>query len=287
MTDDLSVERLWGRGDISHTRRGDGAVVVCGRCERVRGADVADVAAYDDIAEWYDAQVRGGGLLHEMALPALFALVGDVRGQRLCDLACGQGVVARQLAARGARVIGVDLSARLLAIARRDEEAEALGIAYLCGDAQRLDVVGDGRFDGVVCNMALMDIADLAATARTVVRILRPDGWFVFVITHPLLDTALGREGVVRGSDGVSRRATRTYFAEGAWRSTNPDGVRGKVDAHHRTFGTYLNTLSEAGLRFERLLEPRPTDGLAERSPHLCDVPGILAARWRVAGRES
>ncbi|HAL49192.1 MAG TPA: class I SAM-dependent methyltransferase, partial [Dehalococcoidia bacterium] len=46
------------------------------------------------------------------------------------------------------------------------------------------------------------------------------------------------------------------YFAEGFWRSENPDGVRGKVGAHHRTLSTYLNGLVEAGLSLERLVEP-------------------------------
>ena len=42
-------------------------------------------------------------------------LFGDVSGRRVCDLACGQGRVARYLADRGARVVGVDISSRMLA----------------------------------------------------------------------------------------------------------------------------------------------------------------------------
>lgn len=237
------------------------------------------VAAYDAIAEWYDQQVRAGGLIHELALPTLYALVGDVHGKSICDLACGQGIVARHLAARGAGVTGVDLSVRLLAIARREEEAESLGINYLSGDAQRLDTIRDASFDGVVCNMALMDIPDLTATVRTVARILRLDGWFVFAITHPVLDTAMGRSGVTRGRDGRGDLQVRTYFAEGPWRSDNPDGVRGKVVAHHRTVSTYVNTLIATGLQIEQLAEPQPTGAFAARHTHFHDVPGILAVR--------
>ena len=90
---------------------------------------MAGAAAYDEIAEWYDEQVRGGGLLHDLVLPALFELAGDVAGQRVCDLACGQGVVARQLAARGAVVTGVDLSARLLAAEISSVETHRLPLA--------------------------------------------------------------------------------------------------------------------------------------------------------------
>src|SRR5207244_9357187 len=105
---------------------------------------------------------------------AVEALMGEVAGQRICDLACGQGRVARHLADRGASIVGIDLSAKLLAIARRHEEAAPRGIEYLHADARNLGGVADGTFDGVVCFMALMDIADLNPTLRSVARILRP-----------------------------------------------------------------------------------------------------------------
>lgn len=236
------------------------------------------VAAYDPIAGWYDESVRGGTLLHEVVFPALFDLVGEVAGMRVCDLACGQGIVARQLAALGSMVVGVDISTRLLALARRYERDEPLGVAYLCDDAQALASLADATFDGVVCNMALMDIPDLAACTRAVARVLRPGGWFVCSITHPCLETALGKPRLARQPDGAVRE-TRSYFAQGPWRSDNPDGVRGKVDAHHRTLSAYLNTLVGAGLRLERLAEPPATARHAARVPGHRDVPAILVAR--------
>jgi len=238
-------------------------------------------AVYDAIAEWYDESIRRGSLLHGLAVPALFALAGDVAGRRLCDLACGQGVVARQLAERGAEVIGIDLSTRLLAIARREEQTRPLGIFYVHDDAQRLATVADGSFDGVLCNLALMDIPDLGATVRTVGRILRPGGWFVFSITHPCLDVALGRERIVEDAGSTDGRAVRSYFIEGAWRSDNPAGVRGKVGAHHRMVSTYLNTLVGAGLIIECLREPQAPDADADHLSRHRDVPAILAVRCR------
>lgn len=239
------------------------------------------VSAYDAIAEWYDESVRSGSLIHDLALPALFALVGPVVGQKVCDLACGQGVVTRHLAERGAAVVGIDVSEKLLAIARRDEESAPLGIVYHHGDAQRLDAIADATFDGVACNMALMDIPHLAAIFHTVRRILRPGGWFVFSIIHPCLETALGRPRLV--PDDRDTHEVRSYFVEGPWRSDNPDGVRGRVDAYHRTMSTYLNTLMAAGLMIERLCEPQATGAHAERIPSHRDIPAILAVRCRKA----
>lgn len=239
-------------------------------------------AAYDQIAEWYDESLRDGTLLHDLVFPALFGLIGEVAGRRVCDLACGQGIVARRLAMAGATVVGVDISRRLLALARRYEQAEPRGITYLCDDAQSLASITGATFDGVACNMALMDIPDLAACARAVARVLRPQGWFVFSITHPCLETTLGRPRLAC-QPGGGMRQTRSYFAEGPWRSDSPHGVRGKVDTHHRTLSTYLNTLLQAGLRVERLSEPAATERHAARVPRHRDVPAILVARCRRA----
>jgi 2-polyprenyl-3-methyl-5-hydroxy-6-metoxy-1,4-benzoquinol methylase len=249
------------------------------------------VAAYDEIAEWYDG-VLGAGL--PLGGAPLLELAGacegaedrsggapahspaPVAGQRVCDLACGQGALARELTRRGARVVGIDLSGRLLAIARRYEEAEPLGIAYLRADAQSLAAVRDAVFDGVVCSLALMDIPDLDATMRTVARVLRPRGWFAFSITHPCFQGPALREVEVQRADGAVVREAGGYFNEGFWRSDYAQGVRGQVGAYHRTLSTYLNAVAAAGLLLERVVEPPATDEGTELG-----LPKILAARCR------
>lgn len=236
------------------------------------------ISAYDEIAEWYDEQVRTGTLLHGFVLPALLELIGDVRGQRVCDLACGQGIVARELARRGARVTGVDISERLLALARTEEARDPLGIIYRLDDGQRLDSFEDASLDGVVSNMALMDIPDVGATYRAVARVLRPGGWLAFSITHPCVQMP-GSDWLER-DDGRIARVSGHYFTEGYWAPENAPGVRGRVGAQHRTLGTYLNGLIEARLRIERLAEPR-FDGIAAGSARTAyrDVPGALLVR--------
>jgi 2-polyprenyl-3-methyl-5-hydroxy-6-metoxy-1,4-benzoquinol methylase len=235
--------------------------------------------AYDEIAEWYDESIRAAGSLGDLVAHYLLEQTGDVVGQRVCDLACGQGLVARYLARRGARVTGIDLSAQLLEAARRYEEAEPLGILYQRGDAQALTDVPDALFEGVVCHLALMDIPDLASTLRTVQRILRPSGWFVFSITHPCFQIpALSRPDWDAASAAPEPGG---YFGEGFWRSDYPHGVRGRVGAYHRTLSSYLNTMSDASFILERLVEPR---GAGEATRRLCadgGVPKFLIVRAR------
>jgi ubiquinone/menaquinone biosynthesis C-methylase UbiE len=230
--------------------------------------------AYDQIAEWYDEQVRTGKLIHDLVVPALLAAPGEVAGQHICDLACGQGVIARQLARQGAQVVGIDLSERLLEIARSAEAAVPLHIIYQRDDAQQCQSLASASFDGVVCNMALMDIADLAATVRAVHRILRPRGWFAFSVTHPCIQ--MPGSAWNRRDDGTIIRESGTYFAEGFWMPAPGPGVRGRIGAHHRTLSTYVNSLVQAGFHIQSISEPRASGDLAERFPGYRSLPAAL-----------
>jgi ubiquinone/menaquinone biosynthesis C-methylase UbiE len=237
-------------------------------------------AAYDEIADWYDDAVRSGPLapFHDWVIPIVLDLAKEVKGLRVCDLACGQGIVTRRLAERGAWVVGVDLSERLLDIAWRYERENPQGINYVRGDAQALDAVADETFDGVVCNTALMDIPDLAAALRTVSRILRSSGWFVFSVVHPIFQTP-GSPRWIREEDVIVGTEIRNYFAEGYWRRDNLDGVRGRVGAYHRTFSTYFNALVQSGLTIEHCSEPRATGRFGELAPVYKELPVALIVR--------
>ena len=206
-------------------------------------------ARYDEVADWYDQWVGGASAVICEQAPDL--LPNPLAGQRVLDVACGQGRLSRELARRGATVLGVDLSRRLIAKARAAEQAAPLGIHYTAADVTRLDRWWDGvPFDGVACEMALMDIEDLDGTLAAVSRVGRPGAWFVASLLHPCFP---GTE------NGLSSwPPERGYGAEGWWTSPahNPDGARIRVGSYHRTLSTYLNALAKAGLRLERAFEP-------------------------------
>jgi ubiquinone/menaquinone biosynthesis C-methylase UbiE len=241
------------------------------------------ISTYDDIAEWYDGWVGTHPMSEDPFFPTVETLIGDLAGKCICDLACGQGRVARYLAGLGASVVGIDLSGKLLAIAHRYEDAQPLGIEYRQADARNLDGIADAIFDGVICHMALMDIPDLAPTLRSVARVLRPGGWFVFSILHPCYHTAHSGETVL--PEGTVR-TIRGYFTEGYWRSDTRTGPPGKIGAYHRMVSTYVNTLTEVGLTVERVSEPTTPWKLAD-SPSLVglsrpvweEVPAVLVMK--------
>ena len=207
-------------------------------------------------------------------LNATAELLGDVRGMRVCDLACGQGRITRFLAEHGAEAVGVDTSRRMLEFAR--QHPGPFPIDYRLGDSADLGEFADAEFDGVVCFMALMDIAELEPTLRAVHRVLRTGGWFVFAVLHPCYHTS--RSGELETADGWLRTIGR-YFVETHWRLDERTGPPGKVGAHHRMLSTYLNGLISSGFRLDRFMEPRRTGRSAELRPIWTEVPSALVVR--------
>jgi SAM-dependent methyltransferase len=202
------------------------------------------LARYDEFAEWYAdwiADVTPLIAAHSELLPAL-------AGERVLDIACGQGRMSRYLAGLGAEVVGADISGAMLSKARA---AGPEDIAYVRADVTRQPEWWDGRwFDGCTCELSLMDIDDLAGALSTVTTVLRPGGWFVASIVHPCIPAS--EHGLSSWPPGEG------YDREGWWISPdhNPGGARIRVGATHRKLSTYLNALLDAGLETERFVEP-------------------------------
>lgn len=102
------------------------------------------------------------------------AAVGD--GESAIDLACGTGDLALLLADAGARVVGLDLTAGMLALARRKDPARR--VRFVQGDMTHLPL-GDGSADVVTAGYGLRNVPVLDAAVAEIYRVLRPGGRFV------------------------------------------------------------------------------------------------------------
>ena len=110
------------------------------------------------------------------------------RGERVLDLACATGIVARRVAplvAPDGSVTGVDISPAMLAVARDRAAREGLSIEWREGDATRLDLPDD-EFDLVVCQQGLQFFPDPLASLREMARVLSPGGRVVLSVWQPL-----------------------------------------------------------------------------------------------------
>lgn len=105
-------------------------------------------------------------------------------GERVLDIGCGCGTTSLLAAERGAKVLGVDLSAPMLAVAR-DRAAEAGGIRFEQTDAQVHDF-GEGSFDVVLSRFGVMFFEDPLAAFTNLTRALRPGGRMAFLCWQDL-----------------------------------------------------------------------------------------------------
>jgi SAM-dependent methyltransferase len=137
-------------------------------------------SVYDVIAEDYKKS-RALPFRHHVEAYTYLAVIGTFAGKAVLDLACGEGTYARLAKRSGAaRVLGVDLSAAMIELARQEEAREPLGIEYVVEDVARLGHVGD--FDLVIASFLLnyaRTSQQLQEMCAVIAANLRPGGRFV------------------------------------------------------------------------------------------------------------
>jgi ubiquinone/menaquinone biosynthesis C-methylase UbiE len=228
---------------------------------------------WDSIADWYAALVREGSAMHEFSRDILLVEVpADLTNTCALDLGCGEGLITRALAERGAVALGVDPAAAMVAHAQDAERASPVGARYRVDDGSALSTVDDASIDFVTAALSLNNIRDLPAAMTAIGRVLMCGGHLVFTVPHPCFDAPGSSAATV---DGVSRRLVGDYFAEGFWRSDNPTSVR-RAGNYHRTISTYLEALLDQGFRIESVAEPAPTSAVAQAHPHRAHLPPFL-----------
>src|SRR5205823_2787503 len=116
-------------------------------------------------------------------LARLLECLGDVANQDVLDAGCGEGFLARILAARGARVTGIDLSPRLIQLAREKDPSGT--IDYRVADLSRPVPDFAGHFDRIGSLLALNDVADYRGFAATLALLAKPGGRVALAFNNP------------------------------------------------------------------------------------------------------
>jgi SAM-dependent methyltransferase len=197
---------------------------------------------------------------------AFFALLPEP-GRLTVDLGCGEGRVDRDLLARGHRVVGVDGSPTLAALAAAGVPA----VPAVAADAARVPL-RTGCADLAVAFMSLQDIADLEGAVAEAGRVLEPRGRLCLAIVHPM-NSAGEFQGVEADSPFV---VAGSYFAERPYTDViERDGHRVTFASEHRTLTTFSRALELAGFLIEAVREVSP----GEPDDRWSRVPGFLDLR--------
>jgi ubiquinone/menaquinone biosynthesis C-methylase UbiE len=154
-------------------------------------------------------------------------LLGNAEGQRILDVGCGDGMLAVDLAGRGAKVVGIDLSAAMIAAARERVRGECGDATFAVAAARQLPFAS-ASFDAITAITILCFVADAAPVFQEIARVMRPGGRLV-----------IGELG--RWSSWAATRRLRAWLGSRLWQA-----------ARFRTAGELCALAEGAGLRVER-----------------------------------
>ena len=263
--------------------------------------DNSEVARHWDgnSAGWI-AGVRGGCDKYREYVnnPAFFSMLGSIEGMRIIDIGCGEGYNTRKLAERGASVVGVDISEKLIEAASELEAKQQLGIEYHQISGDDLSMFADKSFDAVVSTMALMDFGNLASCVAEAWRVLKDEGFFQFSVLHPCVNVSTfrwinneknKREVIEFGNYFNVEPVIPAGDIDQWWFSSMPEEKRKqygkfKVPRFYRTISEYVNTLIGAGFEILQMVEPFASKEAAEKCPGVADtrtIPFFLIFRCR------
>jgi 2-polyprenyl-3-methyl-5-hydroxy-6-metoxy-1,4-benzoquinol methylase len=254
-------------------------------------AEVRDI--WDAKAAYWDERMGEGNAFQlEMISPAVERLLAVRPGERILDVGCGNGISSCRLARLGARVVAIDYSTRFLELARSRSRDLSDRIEYRQIDAtdeEQLLALGEGQFDALLCNMALMDMPVIEPLLRAGRRLLAPGGRFVFAVLHPAFHSNAVHfcSETVTGDNGIEvmRHAVKLseYLAVPAGKGT---GMPGEPEPHwyfHRPLHELFGAFFHAGFVLDGLEEPALKPG--ETNPHefswrnVPGIPPVLVAR--------
>ena len=246
--------------------------------------------AWDALAPYWDEQVEAGDTWQRHLIQPCVERLRELKpGERVLEIACGNGEFARRMAELGGSILATDFSDPM------PERARARGgdVEYRSADAtdeEALLGLGDrGSFDAVVSNMAIMDMSSIEPMASAVARLLRPGGRFVLSTLHPAFNSGeavpttelVYRDGDVRKVYSVK---VSSYAKPSTAKGVALPGQPVEQWYFHRSISDIFRAFFDHGFALDAFEEPLvdPERGTSGSPGYVyTEIPGVLVARLR------
>jgi 2-polyprenyl-3-methyl-5-hydroxy-6-metoxy-1,4-benzoquinol methylase len=244
-------------------------------------------------AEFWDKRMGEGNDFHKTLIePVQFKMLDIKPGQKILDIACGNGQFARKMAEMGAKVTAIDFSEKFIAIASAKGGKD---VKYKVIDATKtadlLKLLGT-KYDAVVCTMAFMDMENVQTLINFSPKLLKKNGGFIFSILHPYFNS--GENVLVHERDDISGEVIsryyvkiRNYLVEKSYLGIGMMGQPKPQYYFHRPLSTILSYFFQNGFVLDRYEEPsfkgiRDTERIFDNV--FQNIPPALVCRLRLIG---
>jgi len=166
----------------------------------------------------------------------LHSMTGNIKGKQILDAGCGAGFDAEYFARNGAKVLAVDISEKMLDIARK--RCEGLDVEFQLKDIENLE--SDRQFDIILVAFTLLYKENFKNFLKKFYQILKPDGELFIVLPHPVRKMT---------------KYTNNYFERGK-RWEEHEGM--KWFNYYRTMENYFNALITENFVIQEIKEIEP-----------------------------
>lgn len=247
---------------------------------------------------WDERMGDGNDFQRLLVAPASERLLNLQPGETVLEIASGNGVFARRMARLGVHVLATDFSSSMLerAQARASEYGDRIEYRLLDATSQeQIVALGKLRFDAAVCNMAIMDMAEIDPLMRGIRQVVKPGGRFVFSLCHPCFNNTGSVNGVeeatVNGEIVVTYSVKVTkYLHSSPQKGVAMIGQPASQYYFDRPLHMLFDACFRAGMVLDGLEEPafnHPQDGskvgnMVVNWVYYREIPPVLVARLRI-----
>ena len=232
---------------------------------------------WGDVADWYDDLVGDSGSEYhrEVVVPGVLRLLDIRAGEKVIDLACGQGVLCRILQARERRSDGNRRRTPLI----RARERGPSEIRYQLADARELNFLSPDHFDAAACILAIQNIHPIAPVFEGAARALKSRAKLVIVMMHPCFrGSKESHWGWDEQNKVQFRRVDRYLIPRKTPIVTHPGRAPDQYTwTFHKPIEAYVKALRNAGLL---------VDAIEEWPSHKTSTSGPRAAAENAARKE-